>query len=122
MFRLKKSIVFEASHQLPYHDGKCRNLHGHSWKLTLVVEASGLVESGPKSGMAADYGDIGVVCKQLHDYYDHKHLNDIFPNPTSEVIAKAAYDFAKPLIERLGVKLCAVCIGETCTTECEYTE
>ncbi len=36
-FLLKKTFPFEAAHQLKYHDGKCARLHGHSFKLTVVV-------------------------------------------------------------------------------------
>ncbi len=94
MFRLTKTFAFEASHQLPYHAGRCRNLHGHSWKCSLVVEGDRLVEDGPSAGMLMDFGDLGRVTRGLHDRLDHTHLNDM--------------------------RLAAVVIEETCTSRCEY--
>ena len=51
MFRLEKEFSFEASHQLPLHDGKCARLHGHSWKGRIIIEGEELATTGPKSGM-----------------------------------------------------------------------
>ncbi len=120
VYRLTKSFTFEASHQLPRHDGKCRRLHGHSWKCSLVVEGDRLIEGGPKSGMLADYADLGKVTRSLHDQLDHRHLNDLIDNPTSERLAAWVYEQARPQVEASGVRLAAVVVEETCTARCEY--
>lgn len=49
MFRVSKEFSFDMAHILDGHDGKCRNLHGHTYKLQ--VEVSGdLYQQGPKKG------------------------------------------------------------------------
>lgn len=119
MFILKKRFKFEASHQLPNHDGKCARLHGHSWVMVIWVEGDRLITEGCKQGMVIDFGDISKVVKPLvNDYLDHYHLNDStgLINPTSESIAVWVYKRLKPSLDYLY----AVEIQETCTSSCIY--
>jgi 6-pyruvoyltetrahydropterin/6-carboxytetrahydropterin synthase len=120
MFRLSKSFSFEASHQLPQHQGNCSRLHGHSWRCCLVVEGERLVGEGPKTGMLVDYADLGKITRGLHDLLDHRCLNDLIDNPTSERVALFVYQRAMEDIEAMGVRLAAVVVEETCTARCEY--
>jgi 6-pyruvoyltetrahydropterin/6-carboxytetrahydropterin synthase len=114
--------MFEASHQLPFHDGKCARLHGHSWKMTVTFRGSQLETDGPKRGMLADYYDIGTACRRLVDgHLDHTHLNDLLPNPTSENISRWCHEWlVDNLLPKLADMLHSVEIGETCTTGCVY--
>ena len=119
MFTLKKEFKFEASHQLPNHDGKCARLHGHSWKMIIWVKGDDLILDGSKAGMVIDYGDISKIVKPLvNDYLDHYHLNDStgLINPTSESLAVWVYERIKPNLPCLY----AVEIQETCTSSCIY--
>ena len=78
--------TFDAAHQLPLHEGKCRRLHGHTYKVVLGIE----VEIDNTTGMAVDFG---VLQDFLHIHavapYDHKLLNDVLfgRQPTAENIA-----------------------------------
>lgn len=100
-FQLKKEFRFEAAHQLPLHDGACRNLHGHSYRFILEVRGP-LIESGPKTGMVMDYKDISAVGKEIVAKLDHTFLNDHFDfHTTAENLSKWAYDFCKPRIPLL---------------------
>jgi 6-pyruvoyltetrahydropterin/6-carboxytetrahydropterin synthase len=123
VYRLEKKFRFEASHQLPQHDGKCRRLHGHSWVGTLILEGddTDLVVGGPKSGMLVDFGDVSRLLSDVLDrYLDHHHLNDTtrLENPTSELLAWWIYQRMKP---RLPLLRC-VRIEETCTSAAEYRQ
>lgn len=125
MFRLEKSFTFEASHRLPNHDGKCRRLHGHSWKATLIVEGDALQLEGPKSGMLIDYGDLGKAVKELvESHLDHWHLNDStgIENPTSEALAVWIFAHVDQKLKEMGYAgmLKAVRVNETCTSAAEY--
>lgn len=81
---VEKEVRFESAHLLPYYDGPCRNLHGHSYRLVLAVE--GKVE--PKSGILVDFYELEeIVQKEVLDQVDHKYLNDFIENPTAENIA-----------------------------------
>lgn len=119
MWQLKKTFRFEASHRLPHHDGKCANLHGHSWTLTVCVSGGHLVESGPKSDMLVDYGDVSLIVKPLVGKLDHSHLNDLLSNPTSERLAEYCYSVIASGLPS-GIQLAWVEIGETCTTLCRF--
>lgn len=121
MWILSKDFTFEASHQLPHHDGKCARLHGHSWRGTVYVEGDKLVESGSKQDMVMDFKEIKDYLNPLIEgYLDHHHLNSTtqLENPTSERVAQWVYE----RLEDGGLKgLIAVCIQETCTSRCFYT-
>jgi len=119
-WRLEKEFRFEASHQLPYHDGKCKRLHGHSWAGRLVCEADELQETGPQRGMVVDFGRMkNAINDLLENYLDHWHLNESLKieNPTSEVVAKWIYEKVKPQLPELS----SVIIDETCTCRCIYS-
>lgn len=74
---LRKEFRFEASHQLPNHDGKCANLHGHSWVLNVWWAGQISEESGnPKEGMGMDYGEIKSVVEPIVKMLDHNHLGN----------------------------------------------
>jgi len=78
-----RSFTFEAAHQLPWHEGKCRHLHGHSYRLEVTVE-------GPvgADGMVVDFARLReVVDREVTATYDHRYLNDLLDNPTAELIA-----------------------------------
>src|SRR4026209_1308851 len=89
--RICKRFTFDAAHKLPNHDGKCRNLHGHTY--LVEIEFTGeLVAGGPKEGMVVDYGDIKDVWKgACEPLLDHRYLNetlaDDIPVTTAEWIA-----------------------------------
>ncbi len=121
MFTLKKEFTFEAAHMLPHHDGKCRRVHGHSWRMRVVVAGQELHTEGPKAGMLMDFGDISKAVKPLvEDYLDHFCLNDTtgLENPTSEELARWVYDKLRGKLP----ELVAVEIDETCTSSCRFTE
>ncbi len=82
--RVRRRFRFEAAHRLPRHRGKCRELHGHSYELLVVVERP--VE--PESGLAIDFSEVQqIVAREVVDVLDHRSLNEMIDNPTAEHIA-----------------------------------
>jgi 6-pyruvoyltetrahydropterin/6-carboxytetrahydropterin synthase len=78
-----KSFTFEAAHQLPWHPGKCKNLHGHTYRLEVSVR-------GPltEDGIVMDFADLAAVVQaKVVQKYDHQYLNEYFENPTAELLA-----------------------------------
>ena len=114
--RLIKSFTFEAAHWLPtFPEGhKCRRMHGHSFKVDVVV--AGPLD--PQKGYLLDYGDIKALTAPVEQQLDHHCLNEIpgLENPTSEMIAKWVWDRLKPQLPQLA----QVTVHETCTSRCEY--
>jgi 6-pyruvoyltetrahydropterin/6-carboxytetrahydropterin synthase len=84
--QIRKQFAFEASHVLPFHNGKCSRLHGHSYRLDVAVEGP-LQAGGPAAGMVVDFDELArIVRSAIVDKLDHTHLNDTVENPTSENI------------------------------------
>jgi 6-pyruvoyltetrahydropterin/6-carboxytetrahydropterin synthase len=85
--RIRKQFAFEAAHVLPHHPGKCGRLHGHSYRLDVAVDGP-LCESGPTAGMVEDFDRIAEIVRgEVLDALDHRSLNDVLANPTSELVA-----------------------------------
>jgi 6-pyruvoyltetrahydropterin/6-carboxytetrahydropterin synthase len=114
--RVKRVFEFEAAHRLPRHPGKCRTLHGHSYRLVVTVERP--VDAD--SGMAVDFADLKqVVRKEVVDPLDHTFVNDRIENPTAEAMAAWMWErLAGPLAGLVEIELwetsqCAVvCRGD----------
>ena len=63
--RITKQFTFETGHALYGYDGKCKNVHGHSYKLSVTVIGSPIADSGHvKYGMVIDFGDLKKIVKQ----------------------------------------------------------
>lgn len=60
---ISKDIKFDCAHMLSNYDGKCSNLHGHTYHGTVILEGS----VNPKTGMLLDYNRI----KKIVDEFDH---------------------------------------------------
>jgi 6-pyruvoyltetrahydropterin/6-carboxytetrahydropterin synthase len=108
-----RSFRFEAAHQLPWHEGRCKHLHGHSYRLEVSVE-------GPlnEHGIVVDFADLKqVVTAEVIDRFDHRYLNDIVDNPTAEVLAQVIWKS----LEAAGLALCSVRLWETETCSVEIT-
>ncbi|MDR1877145.1 MAG: 6-carboxytetrahydropterin synthase [Flavobacteriaceae bacterium] len=66
MIRLTKIFTFEAAHALWGYDGKCKNIHGHSYKLYVTVKGEPCNDiNNPKNGMIMDFGDLKSIVKSL---------------------------------------------------------
>lgn len=79
--KVVKKFTFDAAHHLPNYKGKCKQLHGHTYHLEVIVE--GKVD--PHTGMVVDFSELKhVVTSTALDYLDHKLLNDVIENPTAE--------------------------------------
>lgn len=77
--RVTKSFNFETAHALYGYDGKCKNIHGHSYKLFVTVIGTPNSDSdSPKFGMVIDFGDIKkIVRSEVVDKFDHSILLNV---------------------------------------------
>lgn len=71
--RITKQFSFETGHALYGYDGKCKNVHGHSYKLSVTVIGSPIDDANNvKYGMVIDFGDLKKIVKeQIVDVFDH---------------------------------------------------
>jgi len=94
---------FDAAHSLPGYQGKCSNLHGHTYKAEVVIE-------GPvgDDGFVIDFYRLKSILGRILDELDHSSLNEILPNPTAELIAEFICDRLRNELEGSAVRL--VCL------------
>lgn len=139
-WELAKDFRFEAAHRLAKgYEGKCKNIHGHSWNGTLTVECWEL----DKHNFGVDFSELKSFLKRIEDSLDHKlmlctddsKLLDLCKaegyeivafedNPTCEIIAQWIYREAVYYFKSKGIKCIvkSVDIRETCTSGCKYSE
>lgn len=140
--RITKQFNFETGHALYGYDGKCRNVHGHSYKLSVTVIGSPINDSSHvKYGMVIDFGDLKkIVNEEIVDVFDHatvfnqntphvelaKELKDrghhvllVDYQPTSEMMV---IDFAGKIKARLpeNIQLHSIKLQETETSFAEW--
>ncbi len=71
--RITKQFFFETGHALYGYDGKCRNVHGHSYNLSVTVIGKPIDDNNNvKYGMVIDFGDLkAIVKREIVDVFDH---------------------------------------------------
>jgi 6-pyruvoyltetrahydropterin/6-carboxytetrahydropterin synthase len=140
--RITKRFNFETGHALYGYDGKCKNVHGHSYKLSVTVSGKPINDSSNvKFGMVIDFSDLKkIVNEEIVDVFDHatvfnkntphvelaKELMDrghevllVDYQPTSEMMV---IDFATKIKKRLpkNIKLHSIKLQETDTSFAEW--
>ncbi|MFB3161656.1 6-carboxytetrahydropterin synthase QueD [Neobacillus sp. 179-J 1A1 HS] len=95
---VSKEFTFDASHHLHCYEGKCKNLHGHTYKVVFGV--SGYVD---ETGLMMDFGDIKAIWKnEIEIHLDHRYLNETLPpmNTTAENIVVWIYEKMKEALAK----------------------
>lgn len=140
--RITKQFSFETGHALYGYDGKCKNVHGHSYRLDVTVIGKPISDnSNVKFGMVIDFGDLKKIVKEeVVDVFDHASVfnkntphvelakelekrghNVLLVNyqPTSEMMV---IDFAEKIKKRLpkNIVLFSLKLQETATSFAEW--
>jgi 6-pyruvoyltetrahydropterin/6-carboxytetrahydropterin synthase len=73
LIRVTKEFYFETAHALYGYDGKCKNIHGHSYKLAVtIIGVPNLEKNHPKNGMVLDFGELKKIVKsEIIELFDH---------------------------------------------------
>ena len=104
MFELTVRDHIASAHQLHGYQGACATLHGHTWKIEMVVKGSDL----DKIGLLADFKVLKTILKEVIMPLDHVVLNDlpVFKgiNPSTENIARHIYRALKSKVAPLALK------------------
>jgi 6-pyruvoyltetrahydropterin/6-carboxytetrahydropterin synthase len=91
MFEVAVEQSFASAHALRNYKGRCENVHGHNWKVRVVIEGEKL----DATGMLVDFLDVKSLLGEILDRIDHQFLNEIPPfdvvNPSAENIAEYFY-------------------------------
>lgn len=140
--RITKQFSFETGHALYGYDGKCKNVHGHSYKLSVTVIGQPISDnSNVKFGMVIDFSDLKKIVKEeIVDVFDHAtvfnkntphvelaaelknrghHVILVDYQPTSENMVT---DFSQKIKNRLpvGIRLHSLKLQETDTSFAEW--
>lgn len=70
-FTISRQIEIDSAHRIPCHGSKCRNLHGHRYKI--VATCSGeLFKDSEQQGMVLDFGFLKEeMINHIHNFCDH---------------------------------------------------
>jgi len=140
--RITKHFDFETAHALYGYDGKCKNIHGHSYQLFVTLIGTPINDpSNVKHGMVMDFGELkALVNREIISKFDHTTvLNNLSPHkdlantlselnhhvvlvdyqPTSE---NMLLDFAKRINHKLpnNIKLHSLKLYETANSYAEW--
>jgi 6-pyruvoyltetrahydropterin/6-carboxytetrahydropterin synthase len=140
--RITKQFSFKTGHALYGYDGKCKNVHGHSYRLEVTVIGIPINDNtNVKFGMVIDFGDLKKIVKEeIVNVFDHATVfNKNTPHvelareleirghnvllvdyqPTSEMMV---IDFASKIKKRLprNIKLFSLKLQETATSFAEW--
>lgn len=71
--RVTKKFVFDMAHALFGYDGPCKNIHGHTYHLSITLIGQPIQNTSEvKLGMVIDFTDLkAVVKKHIIDVFDH---------------------------------------------------
>ncbi len=130
MYVLRSESSFDAAHFLKDYNGKCRNIHGHRWRVVVELEGEALCGEGQTEGMLLDFSELKSQLKDLCDYFDHSfifetgslkektiqalldesfRLVEVAFRPTAENFSKYFFDEMK----KRGYGVCRVSVYET---------
>lgn len=88
MFEVSVEHTFAAGHALRNYKGKCENVHGHNYRIQVVVRGEEL----DATGMLADFVELKRLLRDICEPMDHVFLNDMEPfaelNPSAENMAR----------------------------------
>lgn len=97
-----KQFTFAASHQLPNHDGPCHDLHGHTYRLEVMLTGRVKPPNGdPDEGMCLDFTELKEIYeRRIAPRVDHKHLNEslagVLPETNIEKVEVTTLQSAEP--------------------------
>lgn len=121
MYKIKVISYFSAAHNLRNYKGKCETLHGHNWKVEVVVSSNEL----DKAGMVMDFSGLKKITAAVLEDLDHKYLNDLNyfsngegdpdkgKNPSSEEISRYIFNKLKQPMEEKNCRLEEIRVWET---------
>jgi len=143
---ITKYIEIDMGHRVPNHKSKCRNLHGHRYKIEAIVRDKVITTPGASDeGMVIDFGDIKeIMMEEIDAKFDHgfvMYVDDEFKSyfnlmrnennqkiifvdfiPTAENLAKHWFELIESKLRERKIKLLGVRVWETPTSTATYEE
>ena len=112
---------FAAAHQLKEYEGKCENLHGHNWRVQVMVKTDRL----NSIGLGIDFKILKNILNMIVSQLDHTVLNNITPfktkNPSSENLACFIFEEFLKRLEKETLQMDWVRVWESNTAFAQYS-
>ncbi len=138
--KVSKTFAFDMAHMLDSHDGKCQNLHGHTYQLCVTISGD-IIQHGAKAGMVMDFSDLKSIVKEhIIQKLDHAYaFNKNSPQETelaqllnswqrktfalnSPTTAENITQWIFETLKAQHLPICRVQLWETPSSCCEYEE
>ena len=122
MYEVSVDESFAAAHNLRNYKGKCEDLHGHNYKVRVVLAGKEL----DATGLLYDFVHLKQVIRGVISSLDHKYLNELPPfdriNPSAENIARHIYDETSKQLrkEPNGAAVASITVWESDITAATY--
>lgn len=71
MYSIRTEQSFDAAHFLWGYQGKCRNIHGHRWRVLVEIATETLREDAQEQGMCLDFGSLKNDLLKETEFFDH---------------------------------------------------
>jgi 6-pyruvoyltetrahydropterin/6-carboxytetrahydropterin synthase len=92
---VQKEIEFDAGHRVHRHGGKCRNLHGHRYKVEVQIETQSLIYEGSSTGMVLDFGEVKQwLVEDVEQIFDHKLILSVDDPLAAALTSRSMIDAA----------------------------
>ncbi len=139
MYQVTVEQCFDSAHFLSGYQGKCSNIHGHRWRVIVLLETEQLCEEGKNRGMLEDFSVLKERFRELFEAYDHTLLaergslkettlsllkeegfsvKELAFRPTAENFARHFYE----MIAEKGYRVAKVTVYETPNNCASYYE
>jgi 6-pyruvoyltetrahydropterin/6-carboxytetrahydropterin synthase len=122
MYEVSVEETFAAAHNLRNYKGKCEDLHGHNYKIRVVLAGKEL----DSTGLLYDFVQLKQAIRTVIASLDHKYLNELPPfdtlNPSAENLARHIYDQTSKQLPASpnGAGIASITVWETETTAATY--
>jgi len=122
MYEVSIDETFAAAHNLRNYHGKCEDLHGHNYRVRVVLAGKEL----DSTGLLYDFVHLKQVIRNVIGSLDHKYLNDLVPfdtiNPSAENVARHIHDQASKQLQQIpnAVGISSITVWETDTSAATY--
>lgn len=139
MYYITTEASFDAAHFLKGYEGKCKNIHGHRWRVLIKIQSEELLKDKQHDGMVMDFKDLKNDLKELIEKFDHTfiyekgslkneliellksedfELSEVEFRPTAENFSKYFYDY----LTAKGYAVAKTIVYETPNNMAEYCE
>ena len=121
MYELKVITQFAAAHQLRDFRGKCERLHGHNWRIEVILTGEKL----NNAGLLIDFEEVKVATDGILEVFDHSFLNELpqfkDQNPSSENIAAYLFEQLSSRLNNNQIKVAKVIAWESDFASASYS-